>query len=101
MAITVYGSSDDLIEIEGDIEEEFNWYSEGPEEERYLAFSDGTLLSVCYDEDGIWRLKRLVSGLSNFIKEEGDVENDTPDKITLDGIDIKWVLFGDVKIIVK
>jgi len=39
--LKVYGASDDLIEIKGDIREEFSRYdSEGD----YLAFSDGTVL---------------------------------------------------------
>ena len=92
--ITIYGASDDLIEIEGDIEEEFNWIAED-DEKRYIAVSDGTLLSVRYDQDGIWRLNRLMSGSSKFEKEEGDIEKDTPDKVTLSDVEIKWIVFGE------
>ena len=43
----VTGASDDLIEISGELEEEFNTYDclDGT-----MAFSDGTLLRVDYDE---------------------------------------------------
>lgn len=95
MKITVRGSSDDLIEIEGDIVEEFNWYSsEDPDDERVLAFSDGTLLRVAYDKDGLWHFNRLMAGSAVLEKIEGDVEADRGDVIHLTG-DIKWVTFGD------
>jgi hypothetical protein len=94
MSITIYGASDDLIEIEGDFREEFNWIpDEG--ESRLLACSDGTLLRVMYDSDGIWRLIKIASGAAQFSKEEGDVEKDTPDRVTLSGVEIKWVMLGD------
>ena len=100
MSITVYGASDDLIEIEGDIREEFNWIPE-ERETRVLAFSDGTLLRVSYDDDGIWRLVRMVKGSANFEKVEGDAEEDTPDKVTLSGAEIKWVVLGEESAIAK
>lgn len=101
MSITIYGASDDLIEIEGDVEEEFNWYPTKTDEDGFLAVSDGTLLRVRYDEDGIWRFTPLVYGLAYFEKEEGNVEHDTPDKVTLSGYEIKWIVFGEQKAIVK
>jgi len=94
MSITIHGASDDLIEIEGEIEEEFNWFPSG-EEKRYLAFSDGTILSVYYDNDGIWRLNRLFTGLAKFEKVDGSVEFDENDKVHLSDFDFKWVLFGE------
>lgn len=97
MSITVYGASDDLVEIEGDITEEFSFYSDG--EERLLAFSDGTLLSIYYDDNGIWRINRLVTGQSLYSKVDGDVVSDTNDVVTLSGCTINWVVFGDKKAI--
>lgn len=99
MTIIIYGASDDLIEIEGDIREEFNWIPDD-DESRLLAFSDGTLLSVKYDNHGIWRLSMLSYGSAKFSKVEGDVEKDTPDIVTLDGL-IKWVVFGEQSAIKK
>lgn len=95
MSITIHGASDDLIEIEGDIREEFNWTSNDPEEKRVLAFSDGTLLSVKYDENGIWRLNKLVGGKATFSKIEGDYETDANDQVTLSGVVITWIMFGE------
>lgn len=92
--ITIYGASDDLIEIEGDILEEFNFYPRG-EESRILAVSDGTLLRVYYDKDGIWRLNKISGGSADFQKIEGDVEKDTPDKVVLSGVSFRWVVMGE------
>jgi len=91
MSIKIYGSSDDLLEIESDISEEFNFY---PDEgtPALLAFSDGTLLSVVYDDNGIWRITRIVRGAATFEKGEGDVEADTMDVVTLSGVDFKWAV---------
>ncbi len=101
MQITISGASDDLIEIEGDIYEEFNWYPTKTDATGVLAVSDGTLLRVRYDEDGIWRFSQLVKGSSEFFKEEGSVELDTQDRITLHGTEIKWVVFGEQSAIAK
>lgn len=90
MKLTIYGASDDLIEIEGDIREEFNPIDESSK----LAFSDGTVLSVSYT-DGCWRINRLAKGTSEYskIESEGADSDNYSDKVTLVG-DIKWVVFG-------
>jgi hypothetical protein len=95
--IKIYGASDDLIEIEGDIREEFEAYKYDKEEKpAILAVSDGTLLKMWYDDDGIWRISRLVAGTAVFEKIEGDVEKDTPDIVTLTAeTPIKWVVVGE------
>ena len=49
----VYGASDDLIEIEGHLSEEFGAYDSDP---RYLAFANGVVVKIHYDNDGIWRV---------------------------------------------
>lgn len=100
MAIKIYGASDDLIEIEGDIQEEFNWFPKDENEKRLLAVSDGTLLRIWYDEDGIWRINKIASGLGDFQKIEGDVMADTNDIVIISGntktqTDIKWVVLGE------
>ena len=91
--ITIYGSSDDLIELEGAVEAEFYCYTPDEEEPVYLAFSDGTLLSVCYSSLGIWRFQCVVEGLSDFSKVEGTDDDLHSDKITLDG-PITWAILG-------
>lgn len=54
--ITVTGASDDLIEVDGVIREEFGVCDD---DRHYLAVSDGTVLSIVYDHDGIWRVNRV------------------------------------------
>lgn len=56
--IRVYGASDDLVEVEGDITEEFPHYGEPV----LLAFSEGTILRVVFDRDGIWRITPVFKG---------------------------------------
>ena len=50
---TIYGASDDLIELEGAIRDEFNAYDETSQ----LAFDNGAILAIRYDDDGIWRIE--------------------------------------------
>lgn len=87
----IYGASDDLIELEGQIAEELNPNAEEP---ALLAFSDGTLLEVVYDDDGIWRIKRIAEGACVYHHEDGSVDEDTPDKVTLTG-ELRWCVLGE------
>ena len=83
------GCIDDLIEIEGEIVDEFSDYycSNGR-----IAFSDGTLISVNYDDEGIWRFNPIVKGSLYLGKEDGCVNEDTNDVIYFkEGI--KWVIY--------
>lgn len=91
--ITVYGASDDLIEIEGDIRDEI---SPNDEEPAKLAFSDGTVLSVIYDDEGCWRVNRIAEGSAKMEKVEaaGPDTDNYSDRVTLTG-DIKWVVAGN------
>jgi len=87
--IKITGASDDLIEIEGSITEEFNSYDC---KDGRLALSDGTLLKVQYD--GIWRFSILSKGTEFVELVSGDYEADTNDEVHFkDGI--KWVMFAD------
>lgn len=90
MKITIYGASDDLIEIEGDITEEFDACGDGT----YIGCSDGTLLFIDYNRHGFWRINILSSGTSKITRTDGtDENNDYSDKVTLEG-DIKWLTCG-------
>jgi hypothetical protein len=94
--LTVYGSSDDLIEVEGDVEEEFTYRGDG-----FLAFSDGTLLSVTYDDNGVWRFLPLSNGVSERVIDpalgvDGHRDDYRPaysDIVTMQG-DFVWVVYG-------
>ena len=89
--ITIYGSSDDLIEIEGDIDEEFTY----PDKPTRLGFSDGTVLSIVYDQRGTWRIAPVVAGSAklNIVVAPVDDTDNYSDRATLQG-DISWVLCG-------
>jgi len=98
MSAAVYGASDDLIEVEGQIDEEFN---PAADEDGFLAFSDGTLLSIAYTDAGFWRIHVLKGGASHATKVEGDDEDTNySDRLTLVG-DIRWVLYGTQKAVAK
>lgn len=51
MGLVIYGSSDDRVEVEGDVTEEFNCYNL----DGYIAVSNGVLLSARYSNEGYWR----------------------------------------------
>lgn len=93
--LTITGGSDDLIEIGGDFSEEIGWYHDKENEPGYLAVSDGTLLSVRYFDDGIWRFTVVRKGRAVVAKVEGSVDEDTNDVVTLSSEEpFKHVLFG-------
>lgn len=92
MAVTITGSSDDLIEIDGDVQEEWGCYTTASELQ-HIAFSDGTVVSIIY-EDGIWRVNLVFQGRCQFSKVNGVEADDTFDIATLTGETIKWALLG-------
>lgn len=94
----VTGASDDLIELRGDLYEEFNSYDC---HNGVIAFSDGTLLNVRYDEDGIWRFNLIYKG-NLFIRiEQGSVEEDINDIVYFDE-GLKWCVFsGNMQSVIK
>lgn len=94
--IVIYGASDDLIEIESTAfgDEEFNVYLDSASESVILAVSDGTLLRVRYDEDGIWRFNAILVGSANVNIQHGVDDNKHSDIITLTGDDLRWVVLG-------
>jgi hypothetical protein len=53
----ISGASDDLIELEGAIEQEFDADGDKP---NYVAFDCGVVLSVDYGGDGIWTIRCLA-----------------------------------------
>lgn len=93
--LKIYGASDDLIEVEGALREEFSYYSTNWELQRFLAVSDGTLLRVSYDEDGIWRFIPLVVGSSTLDFSIGMDDRLHSDVIRLTGDEFTWVVLAD------
>ena len=89
---TITGASDDLIELEGEICEEFSCSFDI--EKGVIACSDGTLMEVIYDKHGLWRFSIVFKGSLYDKKEEGSVEEDTNDVVFFkEGL--KWVVFKE------
>lgn len=93
MAVTIYGASDDLIEIDGDIYEEFGWYASDDDASTLVAVSDGTLLRIRRDHNGVWRIAPVSNGKATLTVEQAPEDDDQnrTDRATLDGYDITWV----------
>lgn len=92
--VTISGASDDLINLGGDMREEFS--PEDAEEGGKLAFNDGTVLSVKYDSAGCWRVNRIHEGSAAYEKKEADGPDTSnyTDTVTLKG-DLKWCVLGN------
>lgn len=92
--LTIFGCSDDLIEIQGTINEEF---SLPPSEEAFIAISNGTVVRIKYNDHGVWRI--------SLVSKPGDVaisitpvpEDDSvnySDVCVISGGNIAWVVLG-------
>lgn len=92
MQTRIYGSSDDLIEVEGKIEEEFDHYSNKP---ALLVFSDGTILTMSYGKNGmgIWQIMVIVEGDSFESFSIATTEKEHSDQVILNDVD--WVIFSN------
>ena len=91
----IYGTSDDLIEVEGAYTGEVGCYGTDDREKGVLlVVSDGTLLEVKYgkNDSGIWGINIIKKGSCFHSIEICDDEDAKPysDVVTLRG-DIKWV----------
>ncbi len=89
MKLTVYGASDDLIEIEGDIRDEFGYYSDDP---ATIVFSDGTVASIAYgaDDKATWSIEIHERGTAECVLTKAtDEDKDYSDRFTVEGVE--WV----------
>jgi hypothetical protein len=90
MSITISGASDDLIEIEGDIREEF--YLRDEDEGDLIAFSDGTVLRIAFS--GPWRITPVAKGSAELsIQQVTEDDDEGSDRATITG-DVRWVVHG-------
>lgn len=104
MPVTVYGASDDLIEIEGDISEEFTYGLRHESSGAILAFSDGTVIRIHYGlaDEAMWRIIPVRHGrlgptdepVGWSLRHATDEESNYSDVLTLNA-DIEWVVLGD------
>jgi hypothetical protein len=89
MSVTVYGASDDLIEVEGDIREEFPWNDALP---AYLRFSNGVVLRVHWFT--FWHITPVErADLVEVVQCPEDDEDNYSDRATVSG-DVAWVVCG-------
>ena len=91
--LTITGAYDELIGVSGDIRKDFI-HARAAHEQGFLSVSDGTVLRVVYDGDGIWRFPLIFRGSSFMSKTDGN--DDTPDVIELTSDKpFTWILFGN------
>lgn len=94
MTITIYGYSDDLIEVEGDIREEFEADGRLPDT---IKCSNGATMEIFYDCAGVWRISLLSGADLVTIDRAPDQDDDNySDRATVAG-DIEWVRVGKVE----
>ena len=92
MATVIYGASDDLIEVDGDVRGEHS------DDEGFLIVSDGTILKIKYGKDSmaVWEIRLIEKGtlfatINPCFDENADRYSDTA--MFNDGV--KWVYFTD------
>jgi hypothetical protein len=92
--VIVTGASDDLIEFEGDITDEF--HAPVLDGHEVLAFSDGTMLGVRIDDEGIWRFHELRPGDAELeIVPAGRLGDEAySDRVTLKHPNMRWCVLG-------
>lgn len=92
--LKIYGRSDDLIEIDGGVREEFGSYHAS-----HLHFSDGTVLRVehCPGDENGWRIERVKEGTAKFEcsrEPDGSEPDEANDVATLTG-EVRWIYQTD------
>lgn len=94
--IKIYGTSDDRIEIEGDVYEEFN-LSRDPV--GWIATSNGALVRVSYDGEWHFRVRQTGYGAHHVypagIEQTTELAGNEYSDVVIIEEPIKWVLFGD------
>lgn len=92
--LEIYGASDDLIEVEGDVREEFSalsWEEDGA----FIALSSGTVLRIRYVH-GVWRIAPVVVHLLEKLvidQAPEDDEDNYSDRARIEG-PVSWVVVG-------
>lgn len=94
MITTIYGTSDDLIQVEGDVDAEFLYRDDPDDPGNLLACSDGTVVRVVLAATGVWRITPVARGSSELtISQAPEDDEDRSDRATLVG-EIRWVVQG-------
>jgi hypothetical protein len=97
-SLTIYGTPEDRIMIEGEFHEEVDAYE--MEEGAFLALSDGTLMTVAVDEGGVWRIAPVSIGMETALEKlEGTLDAETEsDRVTVTNpkVPFRWALLGAI-----
>jgi hypothetical protein len=68
--ITITGAGDDVIEIDGDAQDEFYFYADDGRQ-GHLTFSDGTVMKVWYEGGTrLWRIQEGAIGAAAIVHVE-------------------------------
>lgn len=93
--LRIYGASDDLVEVEGDITEEFS----AADGDVYIATSSGAVLVASFGRSGVWRISVLHSNQEVHIavqKSEDRESGSYSDVATIEASEAeKWVIAGE------
>lgn len=91
--VKIYGASDDLVEVEGDVNgcNEYGSFDKAT----YIHLSTGDVFKAEYTDEGVWKVDRFRNGKKKLsIAKEPHADGDDPDPytdtVTITG-DIKWV----------
>ena len=88
MKIKITGVGNNMIEIDGDMHQAFTAFHYDGD---FLAFSDGTVLFVRFDE-GRWGITHITAGSAKYTHQHAE-EGAVSDIAQLEG-EIKWVVVG-------
>lgn len=98
-AVTLYGASDDLIEMDGAIYEEFNprFEDDGGD---LVVFSTGTVARILYNDYGEWRITIVHEGDADLKLVQAPESDDSnySDRLTVTARDerlIAWVVVNN------
>lgn len=85
--IEIYGSSDDLIEIEGDVCEEFTYDEYN---DNLIIVSTGHILRIRYDDQGVWRITPVSGPIPSVTQAPENDEDNHSDRAKIEGA-VRWV----------
>jgi hypothetical protein len=91
MPVTITGASDDLIELDDDICEEFTYLdTDGGD---LVALSDETVARVVFDSDGVWRITVVAKGAGAATLIHASLDDGHTDELRVEG-PISWAVHG-------
>jgi hypothetical protein len=94
----LYGASDDCIELEGNINEEFYASTNAADDEGdLLTFSCGLVARILFTREGVWRINVLRADLDveyTLTPCPADDEDNYTDRLEIHSL-VRWAVFGN------